>query len=406
MIILISIQYIKTIWFQNLLVGSDFSMKALVFDPFSGASGDMIVAGMIDLGIDATSVCEAMESAADVSVSVTRVLKQGISAAYVKVAATESEPLRGYYELMDDIKSASLPAKVEKSTLAVFSLMADAESKVHGQSLDELHFHEIGQSDAIADVVGACTALHELNYDLVYCTPITTGSGVIESAHGTLPVPAPATLEILRAGKMLFKGGAVTRELLTPTGAAILTHFATSVESFPQCYPVSIGYGAGDMDTPHPNVLRTVLAEVDDALIPDAIEVLETNVDDVTGEILGNLIEELLAMGAKDVTITPATMKKGRAGHIIHVVAKSRDTTKLARRIITETGSLGVRIIPTRHRLIADRRMDSVKITINGQEVGIISAEFEDCKKAAQICGVPLKDVIRRAEGEAWERFG
>jgi uncharacterized protein (TIGR00299 family) protein len=394
-------------------------MQALIFDPFSGASGDMIIGSLIDLGSDASVIRDVMESTANVSVSINSIFKRGISAVDVKVT-TGNEHRRSYYELLDVIRSASLPKGIEKSALAIFSLLADAESKVHGQPLDELHFHEVGQNDAIADVIGACTAINEFASHQVYCTPITVGSGFIESAHGTLPVPAPATLEILKVYKMKFRGGNVSQELLTPTGAAILAHFASSVDSFPQSLPLSIGYGAGDADTPHPNVLRTVLAEMDDALIQDSIEVLETNVDDVTGEVLGNLIEEMLRMGARDVSITPTTMKKGRAGHIIQVIAKSEDTSKFARKIITETGSLGVRVIPTRHRLIADRRMDRVRITINDQQFEIavkiaqdthgtllnISAEFEDCKKVATKCGVPLKDVIRRAEGEAWGRFG
>ncbi|MGP8336907.1 MAG: nickel pincer cofactor biosynthesis protein LarC [Methanosarcinaceae archaeon] len=402
-------------------------MQSLFFDTFSGASGDMIIASLIDLGVDAFTVCEAMESAANVSVSVNRVIKRGIAATNVNVNVNADADIksgkeysRGYLELLDDIRSASLPEKVEKDVLAVFSLMADAESKVHGQTLENIHFHEIGQNDAIADVVGACTAINELEWDKIYCTPIITGSGFVESAHGTLPVPAPATLEILCAGKMLFKGGAVQRELLTPTGAALLSYFSTAIDSFPQSIPIRIGYGAGDADTPHPNVLRTVLAGVNDLLVQDDIEVLETNVDDVTGEVLGNLIEQMLEMGARDVTITPATMKKGRPGHIIHVIAKSHDTFRLARKIITETGSLGVRVIPTRHRLIADRRMDSVKITIGEHEYEVavkiaqdthgallnISAEFEDCKRVANMCGVPLKDVTRIAEEVAWKRFG
>ncbi|MBN1134425.1 MAG: nickel pincer cofactor biosynthesis protein LarC [Methanosarcinaceae archaeon] len=394
-------------------------MQALIFDPFSGASGDMIIASLIDLGSDESVIRDIMESTADVSVSINRMSKRGISAVDVKVTAGK-EYKRSYYELLDIIRSASLPKGIEKSVFAIFSLLGDAESKVHGQPLDELHFHEIGQNDALADVVGACTAINEFEFHQVYCTPITVGSGFIESEHGKLPVPAPATLEILKASKMKFRGNNISQELLTPTGAAILAHFAYSIDSFPQSLPLSIGYGAGDVNTPHPNVLRTVLAEVDDALIQDSIEVLETNVDDVTGEVLGNLIEELLTMGARDVCITPTTMKKGRSGHIIQVIAKSEDASKFARKIIKETGSLGVRVIPTRHRLIADRRMDSVKIIINNQKFEIavkiaqdthgsllnISAEFEDCKKVATRCEVPLKDVIRMAEGEAWERFG
>ncbi len=179
------------------------------------------------------------------------------------------------------------------------------------------------------------------------------------------------------------------------------------------------GYGAGSMDSAVPNVLRVIEGEIDEALISDSIEVLETNVDDVTGQVLGNLIDELLAAGARDVSIIPATMKKGRSGSIIQVIAKPEDSGALARKMIEETGSLGIRIIPVKHRLIAQREMDKVEIKINGRVFSIavkiardlrgvllnISAEFEDCRKAARLSGVPVKDSIRRAEEEARKCF-
>ena len=395
-------------------------MKALVFNPFSGAAGDMILGCTLDLGADRKTVKELIEASVDVSVDIREVVKKGIRALDVRINVPEKEPVRTYPELMDMVKAAKLPPNVEASALDIFLKLAEAEASVHGQSdLEKLHFHEVGQSDALADIIGSSAAIHSLNCGSVYCTPINVGSGTIECAHGVLPVPAPATLELLRRGKFYFRGGTEKKELLTPTGAAILSHFARPLEIFPQGRVISIGYGAGDSELSGPNVLQGVLSELDSCLIPDIIEVLETNADDVSGEVLGNLFEELLAMGARDVAILPATMKKGRPAHVIKVIAKPEDTAKLARKIIIETGSLGVRVIPTRHRLMAARRIELVKFEVEGQvykaavkiardSEGIllnISAEFEDCKKIAKMSGIPVKEVIRRAEEAARKLF-
>jgi uncharacterized protein (TIGR00299 family) protein len=233
-----------------------------------------------------------------------------------------------------------------------------------------------------------------------------------------MPVPAPATLEILKQSDLLFYGSG-TRELLTPTGAAILAYFAKPIDSIPKGQLLSIGYGAGNADTENPNVLRSTLMETDDLLSKDIIEVLETNVDDVTGEVLGNLFDKLLSIGARDVVIIPVTMKKGRVGHIIKVITRPEHSARIAREIMKETGTLGVRVIPTRHRFVADRRMDSVTIMLAGEsfEVAVkiaqdkggeilhISAEYEDCRKVADKVGIPLKQIIRRVEEEAWGKF-
>ncbi|AKJ39413.1 nickel pincer cofactor biosynthesis protein LarC [Methanosarcina barkeri] len=395
-------------------------MKALVFNPFSGAAGDMILGCTLDLGADRKTVKELIEASVNVSVDIKEIVKQGIKALDVRINVPEKESVRTYPEILDVVKAAKLPSSVEASALDIFSKLAEAEASVHGQpDLEKLHFHEVGQSDALADIIGSSAAIHSLNCDSVYCTPINVGSGTIECAHGVLPVPAPATLEILRKGKFYFRGGIDQKELLTPTGAAILAHFARPLEAFPQGRVVSIGYGAGDSELAGPNVLQGMVCELDSCLIPDMIEVLETNADDVSGEVLGNLFEELLAMGARDVAILPATMKKGRPAHVIKVIAKPEDTAKLARKIIIETGSLGVRVIPTRHRLMAARRIELVKFEVEGQiyesavkiardSEGIllnISAEFEDCKKIAKKSGIPVKEVMRKAEEAARKLF-
>lgn len=395
-------------------------MKALVFNPFSGAAGDMILGCTLDLGADRKTVKELIEASVNVSVNIKEIVKKGIKALDVRINVPEKEPVRTYPEILDVVKAAKLPSSVEASALDIFSKLAEAEASVHGQpDLEKLHFHEVGQSDALADIIGSSAAIHSLNCDSVYCTPINVGSGTIECAHGVMPVPAPATLELLKKGKFYFRGGTEQKELLTPTGAAILTHFARPLEAFPQGRVVSIGYGAGDSELSGPNVLQGMVCELDSCLIPDMIEVLETNADDVSGEVLGNLFEELLAMGARDVAILPATMKKGRPAHVIKVIAKPEDTAKLARKIIIETGSLGVRVIPTRHRLMAARRIESVKFEVEGQiyesavkiardSKGIllnISAEFEDCKKIAKTSGIPVKEVMRKAEEAARKLF-
>ncbi|KXS46516.1 MULTISPECIES: nickel pincer cofactor biosynthesis protein LarC [Methanohalophilus] len=395
-------------------------MRSLIFNPFSGAAGDMILGCTLDLGADRQALKELIEASAPVSVDIREVVKKGIKAIDVKINVPEREHSRTYPELLDTIKEAKLPPRVEASALDIFLKMAEAESLIHRvDDLEKLHFHEVGQSDALVDVIGSSAAIHSLGCDSVYCTPINVGSGTIECAHGTLPVPAPATLEVLRKGKLYFRGGNEQKELLTPTGAAILSHFARPVETFPQGRVISTGYGAGDAELRGPNVLQGVISELYSGLVPDMIEVLETNADDVSGEVLGNLFEELLAMGARDVAIVPATMKKGRPAHIIKVIAKPEDTAKLARKIIIETGSLGVRVIPTRHRLMADRRIESLKFEIEGEiyETAVkiardsegvllnISAEFEDCKVIAKTSGIPVKEVIKWAEEAARKLF-
>ncbi|RZN33368.1 MAG: LarC family nickel insertion protein [Methanophagales archaeon ANME-1-THS] len=241
------------------------------------------------------------------------------------------------------------------------------------------------------------------------------GRGFVEAAHGLLPVPAPATVEILKDTSLVYQGGpfASASELLTPTGAAILAHFVHRSEPFlPQMRIEQSGYGAGSRDLPLPNVLRVSLGEIGD-LLRDEVEVLETNVDTVTGEVLGNLAEVLMANGAKDVAIVPALMKKGRTGYIIKVMTASPDAARIAYRIMEETGSLGVRMMQVKHRFIADREEKKVKVRIKGVEREVrvkigkdaqgnvlsVAAEFEDVKQVARELKMPIKEVTKIVEG-------
>jgi hypothetical protein len=394
-------------------------MTLIVFQPFSGASGDMLTASLIDLGADASAVQENMESAANVEVEISQVKKAGIRATRVNVVA-EDEPLT-YRELVGRLQSSGISKTVLSDAKAIFEIIADAESTVHGIQKKELVFHEVGAQDAVADVVGACTAVSLLNVDSIFTTPIYVGGGSVDTSHGCLPVPAPATAEILVKHRLITRGGPVEGELLTPTGAAILAFFTTISDFFlPQMTIERIGYGAGSRDYAHPNVLRAALGHSDESLLRGEVQVLETNVDDVTGEVLGNLVETLLDRGALDVAVIPMSGKKSRTGHIIQVIVQPSDSHRLAKDIIEETGSLGVRVIPTLHRLMTLRRSEKVEVRIANQShvtsvkvatdrhgnVLNIAAEFSEAAKLAAKLGIPVKHVIRLVEQEAWAKFG
>jgi TIGR00299 family protein len=403
----------------NLQAKECVMMKTLIFDPFSGAAGDMILGSLIDLGADAGKVCTAIESAVEVSVTVSPVSKKGIKSLDVRVQVPHRPHSRSYPELLEIINKASLPGKVREDALGVFALLAEAESTVHGESLQELHFHKVGQDDALADVIGSCFAMNELAPASVLSTPINVGGGQIHAAHGVFPAPAPATLEILKRSGLPFYGDG-KRELLTPTGAALLSHFAAPVRNLPLGRALATGYGAGDAETDRPNVLRALLMELQEEPWGDRVDILETNVDDVSGEILGNLFDRLMGLGARDVSIIPLTMKKGRPGHLVRIVTFPENSSTLAREIMRETGTLGIRVLPAVHRFTAERSIRTVTLSIGNETAEIpvkiacdqegaimkLSAEYEDSRVFAERTGLPLQEILRRAQEEAWRTFG
>lgn len=402
-------------------------MKALVFEPFSGASGDMVIGSLLDLGADESKIRAAI-SVFDLELAVKEEIKQGIAAK--KVEFISNKPLgrkrsvNSYKNIVSTIEDSGLSKEIIQNALSVFEKIANAEAKVHGEPKASLTFHELGALDTIGDLVGSSIAFLDIHPDIVISTPISVGSGFVDTEHGLLPVPAPATVEILKNTSLLSQGGpfASASELLTPTGAAIFAHFVQRSEPFlPRMRIEKTGYGAGSKDLPMPNVLRASLGEIEESLslLRDEVEVLETNVDNVTGEVLGNLIEVLMAEGAKDVAIVPAQMKKGRTGHIIKVITAPQDVPRMAYRIMEETGSLGVRVMQVRHRFIADREQRKVKVRIKGveREVGVkmgrdakgnllnVAAEFEDAKRVAKELKMPLKEVIKLVEETARKKL-
>ncbi|MEM4780445.1 MAG: nickel pincer cofactor biosynthesis protein LarC [Halalkalicoccus sp.] len=425
-------------------------MNTLAFDGWTGASGDMILGALLAAGADPNAL-SPVEEALGVRYEIRDVVKRGIEATSVDVVLVDDReggadhghgdhahaegagPHRSYREVRGIVGSMGPDPAVEERALAAFEILGEAEAAVHGEEIDSIHFHEVGADDAIADVVGAALLLSDLDPDRVLTTPLSVGGGTVEMSHGTYPVPGPAVMEIAERADWSIRGGPVERELLTPTGAAILAAIAGGCETLPALRVTESGYGAGDADLgEHPNVLRAIVGEavehgehadghaasshgsgIDGAT--DGITVLETNVDDVSPEVLGGLQETLATAGARDVTILPATMKKSRPGHLVKVICRPADAREVARRLAEETGTLGIRATPGTHRWTADRRIEAVSIELDGERYELnvkvasdesgavydVSAEYDDAAAVAREAGRPIRKVLARAEA-AW----
>ena len=302
----------------------------------------------------------------------------------------------------------------------VFERIHAAEKEVHGAST---HFHEVGADDAIADVIGACTALHSLEVDGVRVLPVTVGYGTVAGSHGTFPVPAPATAVIFRTSGLVSVPGNHMGELCTPTGAALLAEFATMAVPEPAAYTIrSIGYGAGTRDPHHaPNVLRAMVVETTGsgasrAMPEDCVDILETNVDDVSGEVIAHAITRFMEAGARDASATPVIMKKGRPGFLIRVISLPGTSVPLAELMAHELGTLGIRCIPAVHRFIAERTIEEVEVEISGirrkvpvkcgwmnGSVYMVKAEFRPARDWATELNLPVRAVLRIIEDAGWK---
>lgn len=382
----------------------------IIIDPqSSGIAGNMIIGALADLGADKDELKEIMEKSAfpfgKVEVTFDKVTKNGIASTFCHVEMLERKHSIKYGDFIEKIGSLEIDEKVKKTSIKVFERIAKAESKIHGESLENVHFHEVGASDAVADVIGSIYAYYSLNMDKqkIIGLPIAVGGGRVKTAHGILPVPAPAVLEITKDAKII--GGPVDDELATPTGCAIYAEICDEIMDFiPQIKPKRTGYGAGRKEFDHPNILRIV--ESSDITESDKIDVIETNLDHLTGEEIGYLFDRLLDLGASDVSITPIIMKKNRQGSLLKVISPKKNRETLIEAIFKETGSLGIRVLPNLHRGISKREFIKKEFEIQGEtfevtfKVGYINGEiissrpeYEDLKKIAQKTGLPLIKV-------------
>jgi uncharacterized protein (TIGR00299 family) protein len=415
--------------------------KVLHLDAFSGAAGNMFMAALLDLGLSRKALLEGLDPLGlDFKLVVKKVQRSGFAARYVevKVPLTRAKkdaqrrahthgahthgpgPAHGhghghgrrYSEIRRLIERARLKPNVKARSLAIFEALGRAEAKVHGSSLDDVHFHEVGAVDAIVDVAAAAIGLDCLEIERVTCTPIAIGHGTIDSDHGLLPLPAPATLELLSGIPTVPAG--VEWETLTPTGAAILRTIVDSFGELPAMTIKRIGYGAGnDRKGPLPNVLRAVLGE-GKGFTGDRVVCMETNLDDLVPEHFDYLMERLFEAGALDVSLQHLHMNKNRPGFLGRVRARPVERDQLARILFAESTAIGVRISEW-DRLVLERKTVRLKTPLGAVRVKVIrgpegrvqySPEYDDCKRTAKKSGIALREVVQRVTDWARKELG
>ena len=394
--------------------------RAAYLDCFSGASGDMLLGALLDAGLPEADWREeiARLPISGYSVEVRKVERAGLAASKVDVEIQGPQPERTLTDVLGTIGASSLVTSDKEKGSEVFRKLAGAEARVHGCSPEEVILHDVGAVDAIIDVMGTVAGLRLLGIEELYCSPLPAGSGAAVGPHGVLPVPAPATLELLaQAGAPIVAGRPEHAfELLTPTAAAIITTLARFQR--PSLRLEAVGYGAGSRDTPgRPNVLRVwlgSLTEVEDEGREREMVLIETNIDDMAPELLAYAQEKLLSIGAADVWFTPIQMKKNRPGVLLSVICAQAHEDAVARLLLRETSTLGVRSRPL-HRWEAEREVfqfqsslgpAAVKVKRLPEEQLQVSPEYEDCKGLAEASGLPLAEVYRIVESEARSKLG
>ncbi|HVB61706.1 MAG TPA: nickel pincer cofactor biosynthesis protein LarC [Ktedonobacteraceae bacterium] len=388
--------------------------RVAYLDCHSGISGDMFLGAALDAGLSLEALRAALATLPLAGYDLARedFTDKGIRGTRLRVTlAAQEQPPRHFSEITVLITAASLPERVKATSINIFRCLAEAEAVVHGTTVEAVHFHEVGAVDAIVDIVGAAIAVNELGLAQLYASPLPLSSGHVQSAHGLLPVPAPAVLEMLRRVQAPWRPCPVEGEMVTPTGAAILATLARF--ETPPIAIEHVGYGFGQKRFPWPNCLRLCLGHVpgvmavgDDQADSDWITVIETNIDNTTGEILGNLMDRLLASGALDVSYTPLQMKKNRPATLITVLCEPKKAEALALLLLRETATLGVRL-QQMQRLKAQRSQQTiatpigpllVKVKRLGTRVISAAPEYEDCLRLSQERHMPLSDVYDLAQ--------
>jgi uncharacterized protein (TIGR00299 family) protein len=378
-------------------------MSVIYLDCFSGVSGNMLLGGLLDLGLPEEQLRSMLANLpiSGYELLTKRVEKHGISAVYVDVKLTKRQHHRHLSDILQIIETSGLPKSVIETANAIFLRLAAAEAKVHNATLEDVHFHEVGAVDAIVDVVGTAFGLHELGITSLYASKLHAGAGFIKCDHGLMPVPAPATAELLQG--IPWYGGDIKRELVTPTGAAIVSTLAKGFGSMPDRFVSrKIGYGAGTWELEIPNVLRMIYGDLQPR--QDELLIIECNIDDMNPQDYSPAMDKLFDAGALDVWLTPIIMKKSRPAHTLSILAPSVALDVVARVALTETTSIGLRYFPV-ERIIADRSELTVetawgrvrvKISRHQGKVCQVTPEYEDCLRLSHSCGEPVR-IVRQA---------
>jgi uncharacterized protein (TIGR00299 family) protein len=387
-------------------------MKIAYADCFSGISGDMFLASLLDAGLPLEVLQESIEKLNlpdKVELRLSETHKGALRAANLEVIVPHSHHHRHLADILEILNNSQLSEQVKGTAARIFTLLAEAEARVHGEPVEQVHFHEVGALDSIVDVTGAVLGLEALGIERLYASPLPYGSGTINSAHGLLPLPAPATLEVLRLAQAPLTPSPSEAELVTPTGAAILGALATFGR--PNLTITGTGIGAGKRDLPWPNLMRLIIGETSPNNASEMVQ-LETNIDDMNPQFYGYIMEKLFAAGARDVYLTPIQMKKNRPATMLAVIAYRRDEAALAELLLRETTTLGLRVQPI-GRYEAQREFRQIQTSFGNLTVKlkildgtVIQSvpEYDECVRLANENGVSLAAIYKAAhqalEGE------
>ncbi len=381
-------------------------MKGAYFDCPAGASGDMIIGALLGAGLSLKALEAELKKLplGGYSLFGEKVNKAGVSATKFTVKVKEQGSARGIKDIENILHGSGLGEEVRERSLSAFRRLAEVEAKIHGVPVESVHFHEVGAVDSIVDIVGTFIGVKLLGIERLFSSPVNAGGGFARSEHGTIPVPAPATLELMK-GKPIYSEGP-EKELLTPTGALLLTELASSFGPLPVMCLERVGYGAGGWDLPIPNVLRLMIGELEAEASTETVASVETNIDDMNPQFYQHIMERCFELGALDVYMTLVVMKKNRPGTLLTVICPLDKREQVAGLLMRESTTLGVRLKEFT-RLKAQRRSAHVKTPygevalkvaeLDGKPVNV-TPEYEDCRRIALARGLPLKEVFDAAK--------
>ena len=388
-------------------------MKIAYFDCFSGISGDMTVGALLDAGLKIETLEKELKKLglSGYQLEVKKVVKKGISATQFKVKIKEEGVERRFKDILTILEKSKLDEEIKKGTKKIFFNIAQAESKIHQKDIDKIHFHEIGGLDSIIDITSAVIGIKTLGIEEIYSSALPMGKGFVKCSHGVIPVPAPATLELLK--NIPTYSGGIESEMITPTGAAIISTLAKSFGERPLMKIERIGYGAGEKEFTIPNLLRVSIGEkiledenLKDGYVSDEAVLIETNIDDMNPEFYDYIMDQLFSQGALDVFLTPIQMKKNRPAHMLSIIVYEQNLKEILEVLFSESTTLGVRVREVKRlrlsqqNFMAETKYGKIKVKVGmfKGEIKNIAPEYEDCKKIAKQHQIPLKEVYEEAK--------
>lgn len=395
-------------------------MRIAYFDCFSGISGDMFVGALLDAGLKIEILEKELKKLglSGYQLEVNKVTKKGISASQFEVKIQEKGVERRFKDILDIVEKSDLTEEIKNEVKKIFFKIAEAESKIHQEDIEKIHFHEIGGLDSIIDISSAVIGIKALEIKEIYSSPLPLGQGFVKCAHGILPLPAPATLELLK--NIPTYSGEVESEMVTPTGAAIISTLAQGFGKRPAMKIEKVGYGAGEKEFPIPNLLRVSIGEkmlknkdLEEVYVYDEAMLVETNIDDMNPEFYDYIMDKLFSRGALDVFLIPIQMKKNRPAHILNIMVYEQNLKEVLEVLFTESTTLGVRIKEVKRlrlnqqNFIAETKYGKIRVKVGIFKGNIknVAPEYEDCKKIAKQHQVPLKEIYEEAKKVAYNKL-